>query len=311
MVVIFHCYWSVPFMRPSIDGLGWLWSGVDIFFVISGYVMVSSTTGRDVSPLQFFRRRLERIVPVYWLATIIMIGAISGEWLFKIASFFFIPVTHPMSGLIEPIVQPGWTLNYEMFFYALFALTLLLRENARIWVMGAILGGSVLAGTLGQAEGVAGFYSRSIILEFLLGMAIAKYRLTTHWILIPIGFVALPLLCPIAGPRVLMQGLPAAAIVSGMLSLEGRLPRWKWLHLVGDASYSIYLFHVIVLAVAAEFWLGAGHVQSWFLPFALMAVIFCGITIHLALERPIIRYFQHLHRKQSQQLANATHMAHG
>src|SRR5215467_252489 len=101
--------------------------GVDLFFVISGFIMVYSTDqlfGTAHGPMEFLKRRLLRIVPLYWIVTSLYLaltllipefakGYPAG---FLIASYLFIPAARP-DGVIEPLVGQGWTLNYEMLFY--------------------------------------------------------------------------------------------------------------------------------------------------------------------------------------------------
>lgn len=287
MVVIFHCYQSVPFMRPNLEGLGWLRSGVDIFFVISGYVMVVSTQGRELSPSQFLGRRIQRIVPIYWIATGAMIVAgLAADWVQAVTSLFFIPHLHPVEGWYQPLVLPGWTLNYEMFFYALFALSLILREQFRLATMAVALGGLAVAGALFSPSGIAGFYSDPVIVEFLLGMAIARFRPKAHWLLLPLGFVAL-ILFDGHGHRLFTYGIAAAAIVAGALSLEQKLPHWHLPALLGDASYSIYIFHFMLIGAFVKIWQIDGVDNAWFAPLALLFVLPIGLLIHLALEKPL------------------------
>jgi exopolysaccharide production protein ExoZ len=112
--------------------------GVDIFFVISGFIMILTTSGEARSPLSFWRDRLVRIVPLYWLATFSLVGlsliglAPTGlhGWDLQdlLASLLFIPEVRA-DGAGMPILFVGWTLNYEMFFYLLFGLALLLRNQ--------------------------------------------------------------------------------------------------------------------------------------------------------------------------------------
>ncbi len=289
MVVVFHCFYSVSFMRPDIDHFSWLRSGVDIFFVVSGYVMVSSTMGTSVDATTFMLRRINRIVPLYWFATIIMaISVLQGEYLYKIGSMLFLPVTHPVSGLIEPILQPGWTLNYEMFFYVLFALMLTIRERWQLPAMVGLLTMLVFIGSITDATGIFGFYSNSIILEFAFGMFIARFRLVAHWLFLPACFAAIAYFHEATAPRALTIGVPSALIVAASLSLEHRLPRWQSLRLVGDASYAIYLFHIMMLSVLVPLWLSLELSRLWFVPLATIIILTVGTAIYIVVEKPLL-----------------------
>jgi peptidoglycan/LPS O-acetylase OafA/YrhL len=165
-----------------------LLSGVDVFFVISGFIMWV-TTARRGQPLEFYRHRLARIVPLYWLVTTAVVailvvapGAVqSGKvdvW-HIVASYLFIPVVHPVTGLMQPVLVPGWTLNYEMFFYALFGVSLLLPRMTRLLALIVVLGGLAALGHLPviAPASAAEFYTRDIVLEFALGAGAAAMYL--------------------------------------------------------------------------------------------------------------------------------------
>ena len=111
-------------------------AGVDIFFVLSGFVMFHTSTGLwgdKRAPLRFWRRRFIRLVPLYWLFTSLMVATLlllsrhvrSTEFdLWNVlSSYLFIPSERP-GGRIAPVLSLGWTLNYEIFFYCLFGLCL-------------------------------------------------------------------------------------------------------------------------------------------------------------------------------------------
>jgi exopolysaccharide production protein ExoZ len=150
-------------------------AGVDLFFVLSGFLMWSITEA-PTTPMAFFIGRIRRIVPVYWIATcVVLVGALFS--LFPaitlntphvLSSFFFIPARSPSNGHIWPLLVPGWTLNYEMFFYLIFSLVLFLPRRIQLLVMITIFGGLVASRALAQfpvAE--LTFYSDPIILEFI------------------------------------------------------------------------------------------------------------------------------------------------
>ncbi|MEY9103377.1 peptidoglycan/LPS O-acetylase OafA/YrhL [Sinorhizobium fredii] len=129
-------------------------AGVDVFFVISGFIMWVISDRRPLTPAKFIWDRIRRIVPIYWFATAVMIaGALAG--LFPnlaltldhvLASLFFIPFRSPSSGEIWPLLVQGWTLNFEMLFYAVFAASLLLPRH---WRLPAIAGLFVALVTIG------------------------------------------------------------------------------------------------------------------------------------------------------------------
>ena len=120
----------------------WL-AGVDIFFVISGFIMVYASSrwfGSARAPRVFLAHRIARIVPLYWATMMVYLAVLlltpwllNSEYLaphFVIASFLFIPAARP-DGLVQPLYSLGWTLNYEMFFYALFAIAIAFPRRPR------------------------------------------------------------------------------------------------------------------------------------------------------------------------------------
>ncbi|MDE8346118.1 MAG: acyltransferase, partial [Acidocella sp.] len=162
-------------------------AGVDIFFVISGFVIVHASaplfaTGHS-GLLTFLQRRLARIVPLYWLMTaaflaVLWLGhsAIHGDiggWRYIIASFLFIPWPRP-DGLMEPAFGLGWTLNFEMFFYLVFTPFLWLPRHLAL--PGAITAFAIFV-AIGHFHPFTtpclAFWSQPIILEFCTGMALA------------------------------------------------------------------------------------------------------------------------------------------
>src|SRR5882672_247790 len=119
--------------------------GVDIFFVISGFI-ICHVTAKDHDG--FLRKRLIRIVPLYWAGTLCLycLGLVAPRLLQSeptlsglVNSLLFIPYAKE-GGRVYPILFLGWTLNYEMFFYALFACALALnRRLAPITVCAALV----------------------------------------------------------------------------------------------------------------------------------------------------------------------------
>lgn len=308
MVVIFHIHSGIDFMRHAAGDNSWLRGGVDIFFVISGFVMVASTSGKSVSPRELFVRRCQRIVPLYWLATLIMImimiTAIPGEFLFKLGSMFFVPMANPNSGLMEPVVEPGWTLNYEMFFYALFALSLLIAERWRFWLLALLLISLATLSLIFRPDGVISFYTNPILLDFLFGMVIAKFKMKGPTIFIPFGFATMYFVYPQIGGHVVALGIPAACIVMGAVGSESKVRSFRTLTLIGDASYSIYLFHLLALGVLAKHWTSLGIDTAYFIPIAILFVLALALPVHVLIERPIIAFFGRINAQSATRSAS-------
>lgn len=272
MVVYFHSVLQVPKPDAGFDTPLHLFgeTGVDIFFVLSGFVMWLTTAGRQIRPLEFYRRRIQRIVPLYWLATVfsatvaLIAPSILKSTVFDgphlVASLLFLPWHNPASpDLITPVVVPGWTLNYEMFFYFVFGLLLLVREAWRLPALFAAMTAVILLCQLFPVPTAAtSFYGNPIIYEFLAGVVLAKlYRdkvllpRAAAWPALLVGFSFLLIneaLCD-ASMRSYMWGIPAVVIVYAAVSIDfSRLPVLGWLNYLGDASYSIYITHAFTLA---------------------------------------------------------------
>lgn len=249
--------------------------GVDIFFAISGFVMVASTAGTGQDWKTFSARRLIRIVPMYWIATtvkILAMIAVPAAVLHaqldptKVAlSYLFLP-TRNADNDVAPTLGVGWTLIFEMAFYLLFAVAL--RFGIRplrlcTIVLTALALGSVLRPS-GDAWWPGLFYLDSIVLFFLVGMVIAEWSADRRAELLArrLAYViGLWFLVDVAAngfreSAVEQFGWRVAvvALVLGVVTLEpvlhGRVPRT--LLYLGAASYSLYLFHPMIAPAAPQ-----------------------------------------------------------
>jgi len=285
-------------LHPTLLGFS---AGVDVFFVISGFVMGSS--GPRQSPGAFFRKRLIRVVPLYWMVTFAACGMAAAGLIGtvvdpeKIAkSLLFFPYADPQ-GKIWPIVVPGWTLNLEMLFYAIFALALFSRWPVLV-CSGCLL---VLAG-VGLVVPVYAvpviLWTSPLLVEFVFGLALSQMRWTigrrAGLAAVCLGLVALVMFSASgvsAGGviRVLTWGVPAALIVSGAVQIETqsvRFPSVPALTVLGDASYSFYLLHYWVL-VAGHRLIGATTVADVVFLAAGWGV---AILSYQWIERPILQW---------------------
>ncbi|MBK5570200.1 acyltransferase [Ensifer sp. SSB1] len=283
-------------------------AGVDIFFVISGFIMWVISERRPMSPFSFLRDRVQRIAPVYWLATAVMVlGGLAGLFpnlvlspTHVLASLLFVPIPSPSTGEIWPVLVQGWTLNYEMFFYAVFALTLLLPRSRRLLVISTCF---LLLVGLGFAidtdNALFSTYSRPIILEFVAGMIIAELWLRGR---VPGGYAGLVLIAiGVSGFAALavfrlpfdefVLGPLAVLLVVGTLSLESRgwfRPRGLPM-LLGDASYSIYLWHTFAISVVVKVCARAGVDLALSAFLAVLSGTVLGVAAYVLLEKPLTR----------------------
>lgn len=281
-------------------------AGVDVFFVVSGFIMMVISARRPLKPLSFLRDRLLRIAPSYWLVTAIMIaGAGAGlfpnlqvDVLHVLGSLFFVPVPSPNGGHLWPVLVQGWTLNYEIFFYLIFAAVLLVPTGRQLPVLIASLALLVLVGAVTNSGNPAvQFYTQPLILEFAAGAFLA--RLWLRGMLPPPSIGALLIaasLCGFALVHILKLefdaltcGPLAALLVGGVLALEAgrKLPDMPLLGYLGDASYSIYLWHTLALAVVTKAGLSLGLPPLLIAASGTVAGTLLGVAAYETVEKPI------------------------
>lgn len=289
--------------------------GVDLFFVISGFIIWTTCGKSNISSGQFLIRRTMRVVPIYWVATfawVFLMFVGGASWISLnpshiIKSLFFIPHWSPtFQGTFWPVLVPGWTLIFEMFFYGIFALTLFAPAYLRLYVFAGILilliaSGLVIAPTTAPAA----IYSSPLLLEFLGGVLIAELlrRQRIHERISGISLLLGLTILGVAGgyaipdqtswSRPLILGSSSLLIVLGLIGLEGRLPYINILKRLGDASYSIYLFHVLVIVILYEITervslISENTPATGFILMSLLLSGWVGLLLHDWLERPIM-----------------------
>ncbi len=296
-------------------------SAVDIFFVISGFIVWVTTRSDSVSPKLFYWRRIVRIVPLYWLMTTIMLMVlltapsvmnISKFFLpHVIASYLFIPSINPGKPAMQPLLFAGWSLNYQMFFYAIFGALLLTKWRIRlvaiilIFVMLRLIGYVCSAPRLS----ILGFYSDGIIWEFLYGIIIGEIfyrngdkmpfgrRFST--VLLVFGLFIHFGLPETSWPYDPRYGFTSAFLVAGALGLESAewFRRVRIFRLLSDSSYSIYLSHEISMAAFLVFWRRTGLPVDTPSLFLFVSLDICialggGLACNYFVERPLISYFK-------------------
>jgi exopolysaccharide production protein ExoZ len=256
--------------------------GVDVFFVISGFVMFYISADQFTRPgasWRFLQSRIVRIVPLYWLYTSLWLVAaifLSGELnrptidpVHLAASYLFWPYPRPDGGDLFPVFAGGWSLNYEMFFYVIFASLLVVSRRAGLFALAAIFVGLAVFHPLLPSGTALEFWSRFIILEFLAGVAIAV-------IFVRIGIVDFPkrrivaavatimmlaLVIPMSDPPLEYGGVGSLALILVWATafvaitdflVEDKQPGivMRALAALGDSSYSLYLSHAFTLGIA-------------------------------------------------------------
>ena len=307
MVVAFHARNPVDWLFNPLTGYTGLAWGVDIFFVISGFIMYVAARGEAVT--EFLGKRVIRVAPLYWLCTFALVVVITRltpaalaelDVSHLVQSLLFVPHYSPLHPkLIEPYLIPGWTLNFEMFFYALFAIGLYLRRPL-VFTSLAILVLFAAGRLLENDSAIFRTYTSPLLLEFICGVWIGA--LFVHgriWNrtggLLPLGFLlllTLPALELGDGMTMALRILSASLIIYGAVSFGGRVPESRPLKLIGDASYSIYLTHeVMFIKLSRNIWDGL-PVTGWpqFIGFMLTALALStvvGILVYYLVEKPM------------------------
>lgn len=278
--------------------------GVDIFFVISGYIMAYLITERNNTAKNFFIARYTRIAPLYYIATFLAIVLGLGyEVNFKhlIYSLLFIKFEWT-----KPILSIGWTLEYEFVFYTLCSLVLFFVRSKNFQIPIILFGlivGSFLVDYVLYPEKAYGFF-----LEFFYGIVIYSLirnnkpanSLSIKLLILVFSFMLLIMSDSYIYEtkslpfRFLGYGIPAAIFVYSIISIENFLPKISFIKKLGDASFSIYVFHTIIIHV---YYSVTGtyryfSITSDFLSFVIPIII--GTLIHLMIERKLILFFRKL-----------------
>ena len=339
MVVFSHAQGDAQFQALKFGGefarnlsLPWV-AGVDLFFVTSGFIMVHASRGmfgEAAAPRTFLTRRLIRIVPLYWSITAISLViaffvARAGKEPFPplaeiLGSFGFVPYANAAHGDLRPIAGQGWTLNYEMFFYVLFALFLRFERDVAILGVAAALAVVVALGAwLRPDNATLAFWSDPIVLEFALGMGLAwawghglrMSRIASAALaLAAVALLALDLDSIRAVPlgmaepngflRLLGCGAPMAMLFAAAVlirpELSGKSGVADFAAAVGDASYALYLFHPLAIIFTRKAYLAAhGDARMGLWPLVgievVVAVAF-AFGVYRFVESPVTRRLQ-------------------
>jgi peptidoglycan/LPS O-acetylase OafA/YrhL len=308
-VVLMHASgWLVAQGNPPLAQKLWSFGyvGVDIFFVISGFVIAGSFARSNASPFSFFKARLIRIVPAYWIVTLVTLGAIVLMRLLDIQSTWADAVTLEqsfyslffLSGLVlgvEPVVYQGWTLEVEMAFYLVFAISIFFSKRRISPELVPLIIIPILA--------LLGVWMPMIAIEFCFGiLASIVYRTNKleqglsrmiGWgLMIAAGIflvVTLPTTEAMAA-RAVALGVPAAILILG--AAFASRGAGKTLSLIGASSYAVYLWQVLTVPLT----LGLTQIFLFEMPstahllFALTSTLCLGVITDRYLDLPLRRF---------------------
>lgn len=296
--------------------------GTDLFFIISGFLMVYVTAGKSLTFSQFIIPRFARLIPLYWLFTSLMLTIlILAPKLFYsskldiwhvAASYTLVPYPHPFTGLQRPLLVWGWILNLLIPISAVYALFLRFSVRTRVFFVGVVLVSVVVLNQFGRDRfGLINFYGSAITLEFLFGMAVGVFYLEFGPIkplyasaLLVMGLailaVGIKLHVSEGSDRVWYWGISSVCLLAGSISIEKGLGwiNFRILNHMGDASYSTILTQFFSLGLANYIinatYLSAilGEAGSQILFF--VSVLTVGSLTYIYIERPWVKFIRRI-----------------
>lgn len=294
--------------------------GVDVFFVLSGFVMCYITDSGEFGK-EFFLKRIARIVPLYWVLTIAafilawlkpsLFNSTTADFGNLLKSLLFIPYTKE-NGSISPIIPVGWTLNYEMYFYVLITFASIWFKTHWRPIVAATIVVCFLVANLSSGTGdFARFLSDQIALEFVLGIIAYDLYKKRYQCILALGWkrnFAIAFACygvmalmdtlRIEGPRAILLGLPSSIMLLSVLGLEPMVRALagsvsKILVAMGDASYATYLSHLYVVEGLRKLVFVRLNPEWMYTPigvvFSLGLALLVGQCIYMWLDRPLSR----------------------
>ncbi|RDI99516.1 acyltransferase [Dyella solisilvae] len=296
-----------PWMFHFFNFKGFGGVGIQIFFVISGFIMAYLNAIAETRTFgAFMGRRLTRIVPLYWVCTLVWSCILADPSFYGarkiIESLLFIP--NPDN---TAVLGPGWSLNFEMMFYALFAFVMLVMRRSAIWIGVAFL----VMHIIGEITGFFVFrlFSDAVVTNFLAGIAIFHiHRL--DWVkkeatAIFVAGVALLLSsiywhmpdASFGARQFVPWGIPSMLIVLGAVSMDVAnkhmwLFRNRMMLALGNASYALYLVHSMCFIGISMLLLYTLAIQKYVGPdgACLIYLVVCcvvGLVVHHLVEKPL------------------------
>jgi peptidoglycan/LPS O-acetylase OafA/YrhL len=281
-------------------------AGVDLFFVISGFIMAMIAWNGSFKPLTFLRNRLVRVAPLYWTVTLVvfaialfaptLLGSTMADVVQLFHSLLFVPNGLDAKSSVPTLIV-GWTLNYEMFFYVLVAVFGgVFKDRFQLSTIAFICVLVVIGLFLKPANGYLKFYLNPIILEFAMGILVFHgWRSTLGRIptAVSASLLALSLVAIVVSfnrnpgeLRTLYWGMPAALLL--FASLHFIKIKSEWLRSLGDWSYSIYLIHLFIIMGVVK--IIAPALQPYTIPLPLLIVLVTAVLI--ASSAALYRWFE-------------------
>lgn len=316
MVVMYHI--TIKAEQYNNESFTWFHIGeygVDLFFIISGFIMCYTTATRQVTFSRFMRDRIKRIIPLYWVMTTVALAVYlvapsivnsSGGETSIFASYTLIPNGDKL------LVQNGWTLSYEFLYYFIFAGCLAAAASGRnlLYTSVCILLIAAVGFITRPENPTLAFLTHIVLVEFVLGILAfkllynKKMSLPVSTLLLVIGIAMLVAQnqfgkFPSPFGRLVCGGVPMFFVFVGFVGMERYIAAAQFrfkkaLLLLGDASYSIYLIHAFTLSASAKV-VKAVHLEKYdwiFSSVLLLSSIVAGVIAYWYVERPINLYFK-------------------
>ncbi len=301
-------------------------SGVEFFFVLSGFIITwvhFDDLGKPGVLLAYIHKRASRIYPTYWIvfsgvymiavASTALRSTVPHDWPTLLKSLMLVPQDAAViGGTGAPVLIVAWSLQYEICFYVLFAALMANR------FLGACVAVAVLANLGACLDGTCSFprtfFSSNLMLLFGLGMAVAyacksPVRLERPGIialLAGFAFLSFGALETVLGHEVfavdrrLVYGLFSAILILALVRAEDgghlRITR-RWIPLLGDASYSLYLIHFPLISVLCKLMMVMGLTgvagAAIAYPLILAICVFAAVAFHVIVEKPLLRALTH------------------
>lgn len=300
----FIAAFSVIFVHLPMFGFG-AW-GVDIFFVISGFIMAYIT---NISSENFLIKRLIRIVPLYWMLTLIvfiisiykpnLLNNTTPNIEHLIKSLLFIPFDKNGTGHF-PILFLGWSLNFEILFYLVFFISIKFKKRIREYLaISFLILIFLFSNFMSDKNFIFKVYSDSILLEFIYGIIIFKLykknylnkfinKKNLSFYIFFIFLITLLISSQFDLLRVLSYGLPASLILLFFLTLSKDNLFHKSIILLGDASYAIYLSHPFIIQIFYKVFklnIDLNYINFFISLFLIVLILVVSIIIHIYFEK--------------------------
>ena len=288
-------------------------SGVDLFFTLSGFIILfvhRQDIGRPFRLTHYARRRFNRVFPLYWLA-LGLTAAMSAAGRHGAPALGHLAWSATLlPSFSEPVLGVAWTLQFEIVFYLIFAALIANRQaGAGLLASWLVL---IVATAAGFGAGfipgqVSGFYGGEFFAGMLVAQALHCWRIPKPRLLLAAGAGAFAAALVLESAGILngfglsarfAYAIPAGLLIMAVAELErsGSLQVWQWLRTLGGASYSIYLFQFVFIGALWQALVAARldrHTPTQLLVLAMAAfAIGGGVLVARFVERPLLRFAQ-------------------